>query len=808
MLLLLGLATLTLAPEVPPTWVRVGKGVEVQGTGRWDWHPAPAMAKATAAELDFRIEEPATQTDGQELVAFAKYSGMGNLGGYEAGLRVGEHRVWLSSKWGEAVLWSRKGGILQVVACALKPKVHHRLRLTTRGGQARFGIDGKPLLAWTTKGEPRLELGVKEGKVRFTARRPTGQEIESAPWATGFREVPWHGQIWFFDGNEPLFTLAPGNRLDHMKLRSGHRPMLYAGNFATDWATCTPSKVESYKVLKSGSTLHLQVLASDPANRSSKCVSDLQVSKDARGFYTYDHRVLTTSQSKALEWDHGDPAFLGAVGDSETLNNDAYEPPVEWFLYDLGGRRVLKTPLNHNGHYVSNAFPGAGYYGQQGGRMVAFGKALIAPVLQVPPVAPEFKQVRLDTCFWAYDEHVLYTLGQPPNGPFETRAIYTAIPRTEAERLFQTAIFNEPIGIDRKVPVYSAGIGHTETFSKEVVLASPHREFRLWAGKLDKTVGRSDKSSLRIDGPSEAGTGIGISNYMSPWPERALITCWVRCEGDQTAPSIGIRRTDTGETRIYLLGDPKVRGWQKAEIVADFLANVPIAMVTFRNAGAGTVWFDDFKIQPAPPNAVATKPHRPAASAVLSWTAEDAAFAEDASGNGHAGKLFNVKHAQEDGLEFWSFGGRDSYAWPLPSPALDMAPPYTLDFDLRPHSEGPLIAYYFQFHFDLVRKGDRLAIEYRNGREVATSEPAVTPGKWQKIRIVALPDSIEFFVDGKSYGRRAAQVKAADWTLYQSGSWHRHPTFFGNGPGDLQYPPDFAACLKADVRSVRIARGR
>ena len=288
-----------------------------------------------------------------------------------------------------------------------------------------------------------------------------------------------------------------------------------------------------------------------------------------------------------------------------------------------------------------------------GGIWVVVGDPVLSPVVEIRGLPEGFSHVSAGHCWWAYDMHTLFHAktvdGKVPPGEYVSSVRYTGMSAAEANTLLAQAEFYKPGDLSAVVPVYTAGVGYTERFDREVLLASPHQEHLIWAGVIDKTVGYDDDSSLRLDGPMEAWTITGSSYFMTGYAKRNLITAWVKTKdvrGD--GPTVGFRRWDNNYGEFYSTGITGTTDWTKIELVTTGPFNFWGVTLYWRNAGTGTVWIDNFKIEPlgegevtdvAPGRSYPLAPADP--DVVLRWGGEGAPDGVlDASGYGHHGKFF------------------------------------------------------------------------------------------------------------------------------------------------------------------------
>jgi len=794
--------------------------------------------------MDYRLKlvKAADRRDGLELGAFGYFYALANLGGYEAALIVRYesparyYRVQLSSLWKEIVLWRPSGGVVQVQPYPFETGETYRLGVSCQGAHITVSVNGKELINWWDTAHPvlkgRVGLARKEGESYFASVKTEmlSAQTQSAPaHHPQFHEMAWHGYRYFFDGKEPVFVLTARNVLDHMKFLPGYRPIMSTCNNIKDWNRFSPERITQSKVVESGKRLVLDTVAVDAKTKSNITVSThLVVSYDSSsGMYAYEQQCTVDlppeeSERVAPKWDHGDPIFLGGVGSAQTQDPKAFRAFYRWSVFQGDDGKYYKVPLNHNYHYLGTSSTNGGPLNPDGGIWVVVGDPVVSPLIRIDGLPVGFTKVTSGHCWWAYDMHTMFypklVDGKVPPGRYVTKISYLGMRAARAEKLLAGAQFYKPLDLSVRIPVYTAGLGFTEPFDKEVLLASPHQEHRIWAGVIDRTVGYDDKCSLRLDGPTEAWTTTGSSYYMTGYGKRNVVSAWVRTKDVQgEGPTIGFRRWDNNYGEFYPTGITGTTDWTRVRFLTTGPINSWGVTLFFRNAGTGTVWIDNFRIEPlaegtstdaAPGRRYPLNPPDP--DVVLRWDGKGGPDGVlDGSGYGHHGKFYGQAHwAEENGRRVIDLGEKAGYVWPLSSPTLTLAPPCTMVMEVKPQGAGPLLYWGWNFYYSIVGGPPRLALAYHvHGGKPVRSKPFLTAGEWQTLVIVAADGQLKLYVDGHMVQALPAELRAGNWGLHNASTWHRHLSFFGSGPGDMTLKKQRPVpCLKGRVAALVIYR--
>lgn len=788
------------------------------------------------------VAKSADRQDGMELGSFAVFHNLANLGGYEAGVIVRYqgpqqfYRIAVSALWKELILWRPSGGVVQAAPYPFEAGKSYALGVECQGPHLRVTVDGKELIDWWETVEPiaagKVGLARKEGEAYFTAVKveplPPPAQAKPPAHVPQFRQQQWHNLRFFFDGQEPIFVLTPGNVLDLMKFRPGYRPILYAFNYITDWSRFYPNRTTDFRMVADGSQLIFETKADDPKTKSAITQgARLVVSYDAaKNLYTYDHTCTThipdaaEAEQVAASWDHGDSVFLGGVGSSITRDPNAPKPTYQWSVFESPDGRLYKVPFNHNGHYHGSAETNGGPCKADGFGMVVVGDPVLSPIVRIPEPSAQFESHSFGHCWWAYDIHTLFVPkkvdGKLPPGDYASRVAYTAMNAAEAQPLLARAEFYKPLDLSLRIPVFAAGTeGLVETFDRTVLWATPHTEHRIWSGVIDDRLGHGDHYSLRLDGPTEAWTLTGSSYFTGGYAKKVRVSGWVKTQDVQgEGPTIGFSRITDNQFEFHTTGITGTVDWTPFSYVTSFPTESWGVTLYWRNSGRGTVWFDDFHIEPLEDTAEVSPardyPIKLAeADVVLDWSGlGDARSVLDASGYGSHGKFHgDVTWSDAEGKRVLALDGKTGYVWPLASPNLTLGPDSTMVFDLKPEAGGSLVRWGFAFDYTITGSAPKFQIHYYAAGKNYLSRPILDAEVWQKLAIVVTQGKIALYVNGQRAEELAANTFAGNPRNHLATTWHRHVSFFGAGSADYGLVPEGPyGCWKGQVRSVKVYR--
>jgi hypothetical protein len=128
--------------------------------------------------------------------------------------------------------------------------------------------------------------------------------------------------------------------------------------------------------------------------------------------------------------------------------------------------------------------------------------------------------------------------------------------------------------------------------------------------------------------------------------------------------------------------------------------------------------------------------------------------------------------------------------------------------ELKPEVGGTLIGYGFQFTYRLIGGSDGFAVQYEPAAgKTVISQPFLKANTWQQLAMVVTENKIALYHDGRLVEELQTEPRASNWSLHTQSTWHRHPSFFGVGPGDMTLTKDEGAYQwTGQVRSLQIVR--
>jgi hypothetical protein len=664
------LATLTgskdwKAWKADTAWAWNGAWVGGMGTNAWRYAEI-GDAKWANYRIDatLRIDTPATRRDPKTQAGgwvWSNYFNNADLGGYEAGLifrKNGKdfYRLMFSTPFQEVVLWSTKGGILQVVPCALEVGKPVQVRIETVLELLTVTVDGKRLFSYadltpTMSKAGSVGLGIQEGAASFS-------NVTVLPYAGPLPQLPahkadfhirdWKGLRWGWDGNEPIFYAANDCKGYDVKLVPGYKPQLemywHWLNYGDE--SFYADKLKAITVQEEGPRLTFTVDATGRAPYEwLGSRTRVTVSYDAaQSRYVYEHvSDLTLPEGKSLRINHPleftDPCVHGHVG-SASPQTATWETPHPWSVYKHVTGALYKQPHNHYTWYPGWGNPAwqeakGNFLALPDGYWALVGDPVANPLLTVHETNIKDPAFYTELCGWAYDVHMRVWPGGPKSstlgpGTYTVKWQLSTVNGTQGDAWLKQATLLKCSDPEKKVLQYTAGIGHVETFSTVTKWAEPFYTYPLGDATLqDATVGHTDKTSLKIVGPHEATSCVGGSVYSDPVLEntRYEVSAWVKTL-DARGEGPGLKFGG----QVYVSRLTGTRDWQRIGFVCT--PGQPLHTVNFSlfNSGSGTVWFDDFQIRPLKKDETPAAPIAPAPVPVAAAdAAADRLFTIDAT---------------------------------------------------------------------------------------------------------------------------------------------------------------------------------
>ncbi|MHB9025630.1 MAG: LamG-like jellyroll fold domain-containing protein [Armatimonadota bacterium] len=786
-------------PRTAAAWVEQDGWLGGQASGEWTYRVIKqSPASNYVVNFDLRIDsasscrQPAWESAGW---VWAKYGYNSNIGGYEAGVllrRKGEqfYRVMFSAAYGEVLLWSPRGGFLQVMPWPIKTGQVYRVSAAVQGPHVTVTIDDKPVIDYWDRTAPLgaggAALGVHEGAAFFRYVRVSSLPAFAGavpPHAPNFRFRDWHGAKWAWDGNEPIF-LSTGCYGQEAKLVPGYRAQLntywYWINYGGD--TFYANKLKEFNVKEEGDRLRFELVATDKGEKTWLTGrTDVTLTYDAaKNRYIFDHvSDLIVPDGHKLGFTHPveytDPVMMGHVGSAST-HGAQWETPHPWSVYQHVSGALFKLPHNHADWFpgynepVYNAAKGQ-YLAPKGGFWALVGDPVANPVFTVQDSSMPDSTFHTELCGWGFDVHMQWypikTGGTLGPGAYRVKWQLTAVDGKQGDAWLAQAAF-PPTGKDmtKKLLVYTGGVGHLERFDKAVPHASPFGEYPWGDASLQDTrTGHGDSKSLKLVGPRSAATTTGASQYTEPVEPDTLyeVSAWVKTK-DARGEGPGMEFGG----QIYV---PRITGttnWRKIGFICK--PNLPLYIVPIRlfNSGSGTVWFDDFRIRPLkkgeqPKAPIASGP-QPVAKAgtppgrMLTWGAGSDArdvgrTVLDLSGHGNHGWLEGpAAMADDNGESVIEVDGKTGYAT---GGFFSFAPPQSFAIWLQPGKQNGGYCYVLTggdwrraWTLCLVGAPGNPHLEFRPWGRHFVLPQVIPPDTWTHLAIVDDGKTFQFFLNG------------------------------------------------------------
>ncbi|MCS6911819.1 MAG: LamG-like jellyroll fold domain-containing protein [Myxococcales bacterium] len=790
-----------------------------KGEGQWSYRPLGAhRASDMTVEVVVRIEEAAAHGHPvHQIDRFVDYTNNEDLGGYEAGVSLrwgqeGQYRFMLSAFWGEVLLWSSRAGVLAVRPAPIEVGREHRVRASAEGPRLRLWLDDTLIIdAWDEGlSVGGAALGRKDGRSWFgPATLVLGPQsvplvLAQTPHQPSLSLRIWKGLPWGFDGDEPLFALGLppdlaqvsaaryGATAFDLKLRPHHAPQLFLPLFLQNFGSepFVLGRLAGLRVTAEGERLGLVLeLLPEEEGGGLRGRTALTVDYDAQtGSYRYEVRAeLVVPEGKPLRTSHPinltNPGFYNVVP-SASPQGRTWPVTLTHAVYQHESGALYRLPLNHAGHY-----PGygsgpwfasrAGYIRPDGGFYAYVGDPTSNPVFEIlePAARREFDS---GPCGVGYDIHLRWVPGGMPGGvlapgTYSVRWRLRSASGPEAQEWLARSSLATPRDLDATWLLYTGGVGHVERFDRVVLQASPFAEYPWGPGALqDKTVGRTDRTSLRLDGPRFGESAAGSGRFMEPIEPGVEyeVSAWVRTEHVQgEGPGIVF-----GGRAYY----PGLRGtvpWRRIGFVVRPREPLDVVPFALHNSGSGRVWFDDFLIRPLPPGVPPSpgverieRSLRDAALAprhdvLLLWTADSdagdpARTVLDLSGHGHHATLEGAEWTSDGGGRVLRFSGHGSHVLMRGHPGAGFPEPASLSLWLRPGiqpeewavvASGAMRDQYDLWRLLLVRASGSsfwLVVHVQN-TQLMSARPVVAAGRWHHLLVSHDGTHLRGYLDGQ-----------------------------------------------------------
>ncbi|NCO34462.1 MAG: hypothetical protein AUJ92_00710 [Armatimonadetes bacterium CG2_30_59_28] len=800
---------------VPVNWQRDESWVGGAGDNLWSYATfGNEKRKDYAMECSLRIDTATERMEPKYEAGWVwtKYGNNAEVGGYEAGLvlrKQGDdfYRVMFSIPFQEVLLWSTRGGFLQVASFPLEVKKEYSVRAQCQGPHVTLAIDDKPVIDYWDRTCPILSgsvaLGLHEGAAHFSSarvRQVPSVKGDAPPHKAAFHFRDWKGLKWAFDGSEPIFMYGGNCHGYDAKLVPGYKPQLsmywYWINYGDE--SFYADKQTAFTVQEEAERLRFEISATDNKEKAwltgKTAVTVTYDSLNNR--YVYDHvSDLIIPDGHTLRLNHPveftDPVIHGHIGSAST-QGEQWETPHPWSVYKHVSGKLYKLPHNHVSWYAGYGKPAwreakGNYLDPKGGFWALVGDPVANPTFIVQDSSVKDSEFYTELCGWALDVHKRWYPVKPGGtlqpGTYTVKWQLTSVDGRQGNQWLQEAEICAPDDLDKRLLLYTGGVGHVERFDKAVKWANPFSEYPWGDASLQDTqVGRTDSTSLKLAGPRSAGATVGASNYSEPVLEDTLyeVSAWVKTDG-VVGEGPGLRFGG----QEYFPGVTGTRDWQRIGFVCK--PNPPLYIVPFgaTNSGAGTVWFDDFLIRPV---AKDEKPETPIASApvpinlagasperLLQWnSASDAQDAGrtllDLSKHGNHGRLEgSATIMEEGGIRVIEVDGIQGYV--TTDRSFAFSPPLTLTLWVKPgkleHDWNMIAtggAWNRAWNLFLFYKQAPYSIDFRPWGKRIFTEGVVPPDQWSHLAVVDDGKTVVIYLNGNvvktesSAGRNWAAV--------------------------------------------------
>ncbi|HEY3416408.1 MAG TPA: hypothetical protein VGM23_05945, partial [Armatimonadota bacterium] len=474
-----------------------------------------------------------------------------NYPGWDAGvvLRYADplnfYRVMISATRGEMALWDSTGGFLQIVPCPVKVGEAHTLSITADGPAFTAQLDGKTVMDYTDRTLPhqRGQVGLAVWKsavqvTQFTAETLKRGVVRIAPHTPNFHFDTTNGMV-LFDGNEPISHYwkfrdgepSMGGMLFHeaVKLKPGWRPDYYTAlgpAINGDCLALVGKLPEAFKIEGGGETISYSFQLDNPkyGHADLTCTVRYDAARDA---YRYEYRGKFRFTGEKLSLNSFE------LIDPLTYNNRFPGPEVIHRWNPAGHRWLAVQGADGWQRYPMVDFLPASAEGAWGKfKSFLYPDPAACPAWEVETgwEKPKGRSIGVGLCMWGYDYHHAENGANfvvPVGAERAFAYTLTALPPAEAKSIIEKAPLIPDIAKNTKtyLPFDPSGT----TFSKTTTAQDPSTTM-VWDGTQDRTVGHTDKASLRIDGPGSAGVAMyqyAIEQFAKRWWVRG----WYKSKG-------------------------------------------------------------------------------------------------------------------------------------------------------------------------------------------------------------------------------------------------------------------------------------
>lgn len=623
-------------------------------------------------------------------------------------------RVLPSASRQEIGLWDAGSGFLQLIPAKLAVGEAHQLEIMVIGPHYRVSLDGNEVMDYwnrsVTHTQGRPGLAVYNSTVRFsefTAGVVATFAAETMPpHKTNFHFRPC-GRTAFgadkgvvlFDGNEPLsvYSVTREGTLyqDMVRFKPGWRSAYYTWigpgiNYGNNGALLALAGAlpDAFRVQQQGEQLVFSFRTEAPGIAFADQTCTVRYDP-VREVYRYEYDART-------KWTTAEPYKLITVELTDPLTYNNRTPGAEvvnrwnpaghqWWVLQGEDGTWQRSPLidylaNSNNHPM--AWPTSSDF--------LYPDPVACPAWETTLKwdKPENYRYEVGLCHWGYDFHHT-EVGHSGELPVGTEREYTitltALPPAEADAIFEKSVLAPKVAASKDTyPVFNAA---GTTFDLVSTRQAPTHTMVWDTQTVDNAVGRTDRHSLRLDGPTTAR--VQMYQYaFEQWAEQWWVRGWFKAEnvgGRGLLTRVKYSYARDPEEIFYIGGQTGADDWT----YFSFLTTVPqtrdCTNLEFELDGPGKVWLDDVAfsaVLPGQSPQVTSFKMPPGLEPRtdllidLSPTEKPGTGVYDESRNGHALQLEGPTWVEEDGRGFLRFDGEDDYAYiPLKSTLEPRDPP-------------------------------------------------------------------------------------------------------------------------------------
>lgn len=731
------------------------------------------------------------------------------------------YRVQLSSEYQEMILWHSVGGYLQVVPCKVEPGKTYKLEVRAQGAHLQVYLNGKKTIDYWHECLPTLTGGIGLGAYNSTVAfkdvtvTPLSPPSSTPAHEARFTDRQWRGQTWIFDGNEPICLweinntgLSPdygdGVPMFHqVKLRPGYRPMYQT--------FVSVRKNEAKTALTLGKDQDVRFTGRGTGALTltyDGLTSDTNLATHTTDVLTYDTRRGTYRHDFTVDLTFNKDEIITALEFSDPLTYNNKEPgrgvKYPWLPagHKWGLMRCEDGSLTH--HPISQSLNMEGqnsWYLQPGnGLWVLYPDRAVCPAFEHH--TPN-ERTYVGVCHWGFDWHQYLQWAEKARNikagtKLAIRYALTGYTPAESEVLFLASKPNpqmvaadnspkdgKPLNVFKVPSPYAfavcdpAGTSFDEVYS----VREPYVGWQFYGDyQLDRTMGRTDRYSMRLDGPAKV-VGMIYHHMIDNHTKRYLCTVWLKTKGVQGDVTFKLyypwQTKDRNACDTVPTGLKGDNDWQEIS----FISTVPTATepnydaseISVEIKGLGTVWVDDFSLRGIEDNEQVTE-HRPVVSPAVSNAAAASAdfllhlpckegqgdVLVDASGHGNHAKLYHVNWATDNGRPVLRFNEKYCGAFvnslsPELQPAKDgyPLPGLTLDAWVKPTGDkgGDVLGFFYSPRLTInpVETG-KVSLAFNvlyGGKWETLLSPSFATGTWTHVAGVIDQGKAAIYVNGK-----------------------------------------------------------